>query len=315
MDFSLTAEQEQLREVARRFLGDHYPPDRVAAAADAGGDPGAWSALARLGWCDTGLIERSVLAEECGYALLPAPWWSALALAVPPERPVAIADGVFTAEAGPGADGTERWRVTGSAAGVPDVLAVDAVLVSDRVRTFEVAVSACTLTPVDGVDPLRAGADLVCSGAPALERPPVQDRRISVLLAAEAVGVARRALDFAVEHAKVREQFGRPIGSYQGVAFPLADCLVVTETARSLVYRAAWLVSEEDDRDRVGVAMALPAARQAAITACEQAIQTLGGLGMTWEHPLHHWYRRALWLQAYGVADEECFERVAAALL
>jgi alkylation response protein AidB-like acyl-CoA dehydrogenase len=61
--------------------------------------------------------------------------------------------------------------------------------------------------------------------------------------------------------------------------------------------------------------MALPAAREAAVTTSEQAIQTLGGLGMTWEHPLHLWYRRALWLQAYGTADEEYLDRVAAAVL
>lgn len=327
MDFALTSEQQELRDVARRALSDRFPPAAVAAAATTGTLPDAWRLVEQLGWFDTGLVDRAVLAEECGYALLPTPWWSALALteplagtdpkgpagppAGPPTGPIALARGEFAVHAGD--DGV---RLTGTAVDVPDALTASAILVSDGARTFTIAAAACDLTPVDGVDPLRAAADVAFTGVPAIERPAVSSPRVETLLAAEAVGVARRAYDIAVDHAKTREQFGRPIGAYQGISFPLADCLVLIETARSLAYRAAWLVEQQEgDEADLAVAMALPAAREAAVTACEQAIQTLGGLGMTWEHPLHHWYRRALWLQGYGVADEEYFDRVAAALL
>ncbi|NUT37522.1 MAG: acyl-CoA dehydrogenase [Hamadaea sp.] len=311
MDFALTSEQQELRDVARRALSDRFPPAAVAAAAATGTLPDAWRLVEELGWFDTGFVDRAVLAEECGYVLLPTPWWSALALAEAPAGPVAPAWGAVTVQAG--ADGL---RLTGTAADVPDAPAASSILFCDGTRTFEVAAADCRLTPVDGVDPLRAAADVTCTGARATERAAVPVPRVETLLAAEAVGVARRAYDIAVDHAKTREQFGRPIGAYQGISFPLADCLVLIETARSLAYRAAWLVAHgtRDEAD-LAVAMALPAAREAAVTACEQAIQTLGGLGMTWEHPLHHWYRRALWLQGYGVADEEYFDQVAAALL
>jgi alkylation response protein AidB-like acyl-CoA dehydrogenase len=105
-------------------------------------------------------------------------------------------------------------------------------------------------------------------------------------LALEAAGIARRALELGVEHAKSREQFGRPIGVYQAVSHPLADTYVDTELARSI-----------------------------AVAACERAIQVLGGIGFTWEHVLHRYYKRALWIQARGGYPRELRAKVAAWLL
>ncbi len=119
-------------------------------------------------------------------------------------------------------------------------------------------------------------------------------------LALEAVGIAAKALELAVEYAKTREQFGRPIGIYQAVSHPLADTYIETELARSLAYWAAWCVSEGDEMAPVAVASATSFAADAAVAACERSIQVHGGIGFTWEHVLHVYYKRALTIQAYG---------------
>jgi alkylation response protein AidB-like acyl-CoA dehydrogenase len=119
-------------------------------------------------------------------------------------------------------------------------------------------------------------------------------------LALEAVGIAQKALELGVEHAKTREQFGRKIGVYQAVSHRLADTYVETELARSLAYWAAWCVAEGDELAPVAVAAAKAYAGDAAVAACERSIQVHGGMGFTWEHVLHHYYKRALWIQAFG---------------
>jgi hypothetical protein len=119
-------------------------------------------------------------------------------------------------------------------------------------------------------------------------------------LALEAVGIGKKALELAVEHAKNREQFGRKIGVYQAVSHPLADTYVETELARSLAYWAAWCVAEGDAQTEVATAAAKAYASDAAVAACERSIQIHGGIGFTWEHVLHRYYKRALWIQAYG---------------
>jgi hypothetical protein len=119
-------------------------------------------------------------------------------------------------------------------------------------------------------------------------------------LALEAVGIGKKALELAVEYAKEREQFGRKIGVYQAVSHKLADTFVETELARSLAYWAAWCVAEEDEQAAVATAAAKSYAADAAVAACERSIQVHGGIGFTWEHVLHTYYKRALWIQAYG---------------
>jgi alkylation response protein AidB-like acyl-CoA dehydrogenase len=134
-------------------------------------------------------------------------------------------------------------------------------------------------------------------------------------LALEASGIAQRALELAVEHAKTREQFGRPIGVYQAVSHPLANTYVEAELARSLAYWAAWCVAENDEQTAMAVAAAKSYAGDAAVAACERAIQVLGGIGFTWEHPLQAYYKRALWIQAHGGYSREQRAKVAAWLL
>jgi alkylation response protein AidB-like acyl-CoA dehydrogenase len=139
--------------------------------------------------------------------------------------------------------------------------------------------------------------------------------RFRAAAAAEALGVAQRALDLGVEHAKTRMQFGKPIGTYQAVSHPLAQSYTDVELARSLVYWAAWCVAEEDERAPLAAAAAKAFATEAAVAACERSIQVHGGIGFTWEHPLHRFYKRAIWLEGFGARPAELRLEVADALL
>jgi acyl-CoA dehydrogenase len=105
-------------------------------------------------------------------------------------------------------------------------------------------------------------------------------------------------MNLAVDYAKERQQFGRPIGAYQAVSHRLADTYVETELARSVAYWAAWCVAEGDGQAPLACAAAKAQATEAAVRACETSIQVHGGIGFTWEHPLHRYYKRALELEA-----------------
>jgi alkylation response protein AidB-like acyl-CoA dehydrogenase len=144
------------------------------------------------------------------------------------------------------------------------------------------------------------------------ERP--ETERLTAL-ALEAVGIAQKALDLGVEYAKDREQFGRKIGVYQAVSHALADTYVETELARSLAYWAAWSVAEDDEQAPIAAAAAKAYASDAGVIACERSIQVHGGIGFTWEHVLHEYYKRALWIQAYGGYPRQQRARIAAWLL
>ena len=139
--------------------------------------------------------------------------------------------------------------------------------------------------------------------------------RLLAALAAEAVGVAQKALELGVEYVSQREQFGKKIGTYQAVSHPLADTYVETELARSLAYWAAWSVAEEDERAPLAAAAAKAQCAETAVAACERSIQVHGGIGFTWEHPLHRYYKRAQWIDAFGGHAATQRAVVAAALL
>jgi alkylation response protein AidB-like acyl-CoA dehydrogenase len=116
--------------------------------------------------------------------------------------------------------------------------------------------------------------------------------------ALEAVGIGSRALELAVAYVSEREQFGKKIGSYQAVSHPIVDAYVAVELGRSLAYWAAWCVAGADAQAPLACAAAKAQATEAAVRACETSIQAHGGIGFTWEHPLHRYYKRALGLEA-----------------
>ncbi|MGH7896324.1 MAG: acyl-CoA dehydrogenase family protein [Candidatus Binatia bacterium] len=113
-------------------------------------------------------------------------------------------------------------------------------------------------------------------------------------IAVETVGVAQRALDLAVEYAKQRVQFGKPIGSFQAVKHKCVDMMVAVENARSLAYYAAWAVGGRKNDAAVALAMAKAYTADMGKNVTGDAIQVHGGIGFTWEHDVHLYYRRAL---------------------
>jgi alkylation response protein AidB-like acyl-CoA dehydrogenase len=115
----------------------------------------------------------------------------------------------------------------------------------------------------------------------------------AVALAAEQVGGAQRCLDLSVAYAKERIQFGRPIGSFQAVKHKCADMLVAVESAKSAAYYAGWCAAELDDDLPVAAAMAKSFCSEAFTTTAAETIQVHGGIGFTWEHPAHLWFKRA----------------------
>jgi alkylation response protein AidB-like acyl-CoA dehydrogenase len=117
--------------------------------------------------------------------------------------------------------------------------------------------------------------------------------RAAVALSAEMCGAATRVLDMTVDYAKMRVAYGKPIGVYQGVKHKCADMLVDIENAKSLTYYAAWAVDEGDPDAVMAVSMAKAAASDAGRRVCAAGIQLHGGIGMTWEHDLHLYLKRA----------------------
>jgi alkylation response protein AidB-like acyl-CoA dehydrogenase len=279
MLFAFTEEQDSLRREARDFLARTPEP--------------SWEQLAELGWLGVsvpeecggaglGFLEEAVLFEELGRALYAGPYFATVGLALP---------ALGAAELERVAAGRERWSAEVDGL-VPDLASVERVVVAagavpaqgDELPTVDETRPLGRLSPYADVQPLPGR----------LDRP-----RALAALAAEAVGIAKRALDLGVAHARGREQFGRPIGVYQAVSHALADTYVETELARSLAYWAAWCVAEGDEQAGLAAAAAKAHASETAVAACERSIQVHGGTGFTWEHELHRYYKRALWIEAF----------------
>jgi len=321
MDFSFTDEQEQLRREARTFLADRYSFERVAELADSdpGWDPGSWKELVKLGWIGVsvpeeaggaglGFMEEAVLFEELGRVLYPGPFFSTVALALP-ELPAELAREAI--------DGGVRWSASLDGSLVPDLAIVDRVLVERGGKLVAVPADGEALPTMDSTRRLGRlsegldGEEVGDAGA-ALERMRV---RAFAALALEAVGMAQRALELSIEHAKTREQFGKPIGIYQAISHKLADSYQLTELARSLAYWAAWAVSVDDEEAPMAAAAAKAYAAEVAVKVCEYAIQAHGGIGFTWEHPLHRFYKRAEWIESFGGFPVQQRAEIAAAIL
>jgi alkylation response protein AidB-like acyl-CoA dehydrogenase len=193
---------------------------------------------------------------------------------------------------------------------VPDARGADLVLVvaklDERANVFVVPRDAIGLaiSEMHVIDQTRkldvvelasveVGADALLGGAPlpagALDRL-VDIAR--VLLAAEMCGAADAALTLSVEYAKIRQQFDRPIATFQAIQHKLADMKVLLENARSLVYYAAWALDSASDDQRIAAAMTKAYASDACVKVVADAIQVHGGIGFTWEHDLQLYFKR-----------------------
>jgi alkylation response protein AidB-like acyl-CoA dehydrogenase len=279
-----------------------------------------------------GYVELTVVLEEMGRALLCAPFFSTVALATNTLLHAAsdeakgkylpgIASGAtiatvaftedngrwdesgvtLTADAGGTLNGTKTFVLDGHTADLVIVLARNA---GGGLGLYAVEgnASGLTRTPLSTMDQTRKQAKLEFSG--------VQGQEISksgfswsdfstvldlaaVALAAEQVGGAQKCLDMAVEYAKVRVQFGRPIGSFQAIKHKCADMLLEVESAKSAAYYAGWCAAEMNDELPSVASLAKAYCSEAYFHAAAENIQIHGGIGFTWEHPAHLYFKRA----------------------
>lgn len=197
-------------------------------------------------------------------------------------------------------DGAKHYVLDGHTAGLIIVAARTAAGVS----LFAVDGDAAGLerTALSTMDQTRKQAKLTLSGTPAtligtdgagwatLE---AMLDRAAVGLAAEQVGGAQKVLDMSVEYAKDRVQFGRPIGSFQAIKHKCADMLLEVESAKSAAYYAAWCAAEENDELPAMASLAKSYCSEAYFHATAENIQIHGGIGFTWEHPAHLYFKRA----------------------
>jgi alkylation response protein AidB-like acyl-CoA dehydrogenase len=276
-----------------------------------------------------GIVELAVLFEEMGYALAPSPLLSTTLVGIALAqcgsddqrerylRPLAsgeqrgapalwdagstVTPGAFTMEAK--ADGDDVV-LDGEKVLVPDAASADFLLVAtDDGHRHIVASDAdgVTVTAEPSIDPTRRLYSVGLDGVrvAATDTLPAEGHdyhqvflRICVALAAESTGVAQRTLEMAVEYAKDRQQFGRPIGSYQAVSHRCAQMLLETENSRSAVYGAAWAADSEPDSLSLAASMAKAYSAEAGWHVPDASIQVHGGIGFTWEHDLHFFLKR-----------------------
>jgi alkylation response protein AidB-like acyl-CoA dehydrogenase len=200
------------------------------------------------------------------------------------------------------------WVLDGHKTFVLDGHTADVVLVVARtdagVSLFLVDGDAPGLgrTAMPTMDQTRKQARLVFSSVPARlvgtegAGWPAVSRALdlaAVALAAEQVGGAQRVLEMSVEYAKVRVQFGRPIGSFQAVKHKCADMLLAVESAKSAAYYAAWTAADDDEELPVMASLAKAFCSEAYFKAAADNIQIHGGIGFTWDHPAHLYFKRA----------------------
>ena len=321
MDFELSEDQEELQQAVRNLCGGRFPMATVRALEAQGGvDRDLWRQLAdagvfslRLGpehgGVGLGASEAVLVFEELGRALVPGPLlWSHLG--------AGIVDGAAAGDVLVG--GVER-----PGAGpllVEHLEALDRLLVLDDEGVWELdrrhVPGEAVRRPLDPLTPLHVVSRLP-PGARVAGPETVVELRLegATLAAALLLGIAEAVTDMAVAYAKDRQQFDRPIGSFQAVKHLLADMLVRTEVARAAVYAAGVHLDDPDVGDvRRAVAGAKLVAAQSALANGKACIQAHGGMGFTWEVDAHLYLKRARVLDTvFGPADTQA--EVVAALI
>jgi len=311
MDFELSEDEQALADGMRRLCAGRFPLERLRAGegqptvVDASG----WSELAEAGVFALRVPESegglglpmaaaAVVYEELGRALIPGPVLAST-LAAGSIEGVAEGEVVAGCVRRPRPAGNGTRPKTGAPLLVEHVGALDTLVVVDddslavvdpaTLDASAVERSLDPLTPLWRVAGLPAGERIGGSEEAARWR-----RGTQVLGGALLVGLASATVDMAVAYAKDREQFGKPIGSFQAVKHLCADMLVRAEVARAAVHAAAVTVDQPDVGDGVRAAAgAALLAAEAAVANAKSCIQVHGGMGFTWEVPAHLYLMRA----------------------
>ena len=333
MPLAVSEEHEALRVSALRWLANHCPPEAPRAAAEAVTDelPPVWEKMAAQGWLGLhvpeadggqgfGLSELAVVLEELGHALFPGPFLpTALAAAllaqygsagqrsrhlpglVDGSAPAALALGVGRLQVADGPGGSTVSGTLRPVLGLGTASVLLAPLDDGSWGLLDPGDASCTALPaLDATrrlgqvefdrTPLGSEARLVGVG-------PEEVRHLAlVMAAAEGTGVARWCLETASDYAKVRVQFGRPIGQFQAVKHALADMLVEVEQCAAVAWdaAAAWSGATPGDERALSAQVAGALTLDAAAHCAKQCVQILGGIGFTWEHDAHFYLKRAM---------------------
>ncbi len=356
MDFEFHDDQEQLRDSVRRYLADRAPISYVRShygqpvPVDA-----VWSGLVDLGLTampvpqrydgiGAGLVDLALVLGEMGRSVYPGPFAASaigatsLLVALPGD---AIATEWLPRLARGEAAGTiavtdarsapvrrdEDGALHGTKVHVPSGDVADLILVVVDGGRASIAVRpdqpGVTITRTETVDGSRSFATVALDGAigtaltgdvPAAVEAAID--RLGVAWVLDGIGAAERALELTLEYAKVREQFGRPIGSFQAVQHLCADMLRAVELGRAVGYYAAWACDDAAPEERHRAAtMARAFAANDFYRVAANAIQIFGGVGFTWEHDIHLFYKRLLTLQLAGGSAADHLETLASLAL
>jgi alkylation response protein AidB-like acyl-CoA dehydrogenase len=337
MDFVFTDEQRMIAETAQAFFTENATSERTRAAmAGDGIDHALWQAFCQelglsgigipesAGGAGLGLVELAIIAEAAGAQVAALPLLGSLALVaqaiaaggsdeqrtawLPPLLSgETIAAHITTADLA-----ADDHRISASSAFVAHGSAAQLFLVSGASGSWLVRADApgVSVTAQTTMDQTRPYARVTITGA---EGEPLADGNAGaqaatnaglVVLAAEGLGLAQAALDRTVAYSRDRVQFGRAIGSFQAYKHRLADMMVEIEQARSAVYWAACAVDEDAEDAQLALHAAKSFATDTAFSCASDMIQLHGGIGFTWDHDAHLFFKRARALQTMmGTGD------------
>jgi alkylation response protein AidB-like acyl-CoA dehydrogenase len=321
MDFRFTEEQEMTAGVVRDLLGDLCQPSdlrRLMASGEAR-DASRWDKIREMGLAGAlvgeerggaglGAADFVLAAEACGYAGLPEPLVENSGVALP--LLAALADIEAVSPVLQAALSGDITVAVGHSVNpfIADADTAGALLVERDGAIHLLAPQDVRLIAQPSIDPFRrlftlesrldevnriAGRETAAPLlAAALERG-------ALFSAAQMIGIAQRCIDLAVAYAKERQQFGKPIGSYQAVKHQLATAQVKIEFAKPVLYAAAAMLEQADAYSRARISHAKLAASEAADIAARTAVQVHGAMGYSWEVDVHFFLKRSIALTAW----------------
>ncbi|WP_374527085.1 acyl-CoA dehydrogenase family protein [Novosphingobium sp.] len=348
MEFAFTDEQQMIGETARAFFAENATSERTRAAMAGNGiDQGLWTAFCQelglsgigipesAGGAGLGMVELAIIAEAAGAQVAALPMLGSLAMAAQAIAaggsaaqqadllPALLSGDLIAGYVHDAALTANGNSLTGSAGFVAHGASAGLFVVTSNTGAWTIRADApgVTVTPLTTMDQTRPYARVTLAGAkgePLGDAPAAiaaAHRAGFVAVAAEALGGAQACLDRTVAYAKERVQFGRAIGSFQAYKHRLADMMIEIEQARSAVYWAACAVDEGSDEAELALHAAKSFAADTYFMCAGNQIQLHGGIGFTWEHDAHLFFKRARAIQAMLGDGNWHRERIATMIL
>jgi alkylation response protein AidB-like acyl-CoA dehydrogenase len=300
------ADQRLWQDTVRDAVDKHCLATLVRSVAEDGADPlPLWKVYADAGWTELTdpehAVELAIVLEELGRATDPTPYLATLTQFAPlvGERFDPLRSGAAVYGGVSAIRDAEGWVLTGTDRFVLDGDRAERLAVVTAAGVFLVDADDVTSRRVDVFDPVLHVAEVSLVGVHVAdtERLPVdaeRARHVALMgMSITMVGACQRILDLALDHAKSRQQFGVPIGSFQAIQHKAADMHVAIERARALSYFAALTIAADDPRRRIAAAMAKASAGECQALVFRHGLQTFGAMGFTWENDLQFALKRA----------------------